>query len=105
MLRVIDERTLISGNVGLCRIGQLDINMKDKLAAAHKTIYSDEYLCSYKRNGQLETLGFKVIHPEEVDECIKRMHKRKRKKQILKYTPKFVIKTYHNIIKVLRLIK
>ena len=104
MLRVIDGRTLISGNVGLRRIGRLDINMKDKLAAAHKTIYSDEYLCSYnrlKRNGQLETLGFKVIHPEEVDECIKRMHKRKRKKQILKYTPKFVFNTYCNIKKVL----
>lgn len=115
MLRAIDGRTLISGNVGLCRIGRLDIKMKDKLIAARKTIYSDEYLCSYNRmkeKGQLESLKFKVIHPGEEEAFIRRIHKnvlnrrkRHRKDKILNYTPKFIFNAYHNIKKKLGLIQ
>ena len=115
MLRAIDKRTLISGNVGLCRIGRLDINMKEKLVAAHKTIYSNEYLCSYNRmkeKGQLESLNFKVIHPGEEEAFVHQVHKKNkdhkkllRKKRILKYTPKFVFKAYHNIKKKLGLLQ
>ena len=108
MLRVIDVRTMISGVVGLRRIEKADIKMKAKLAAAYDVIHSNEYLCSYNRlkeNGQLETLRFKVIHPGEEEAFIKGIHKRKRKNKILKHTPKFVFNTYHNIKKILGLLK
>ena len=108
MLFAIDKRIMNSGRYALFHITRLDIKVKDKLAYAHKVIHSDEYLRSYnrlKKNGQLETLGFKVFHPGEEDEYILRMHKRKRKNQILKYTPKFVFNTYHNIKKILGLLK
>lgn len=115
MLREIDRRTLISGYVGLCRIRRLDINMKDKLAAAHKTMNSDEYLRSYNRlkeNGQLETMDFEVIHPGEEEAFIgkeeafiHRIHKRHRKDRILNYTPRFIFNAYHNIKKKLGLIQ
>lgn len=107
MLRVIDGRTMISGIVGLYRIEQANIKMKAKLAAAHKVILSDEYLCSYNRlkeKGQLNTLKFKVIHPGEEVAFVKGIHKRKRKYKILKHTPQIVFKVYHSIKKTLRLI-
>ena len=106
MLRVIDGRTMISGIVGLYRIEQADIKMKTKLAAAHTAIHSDEYLWAYNRlkeNRQLETLKFKVIHPGEEEAFIQRMHKRKRKNRILKYTPKFAFKAFHNIKKTFKI--
>ena len=109
MLRSIDIRILLSGRLALSRIGCLDANMKTKLAAAHKTIFSNEYLLSYNRlkeEGQLETTHFKVIHPGEEEAflymCAKWARKRKkrqRKDKILKYTPKCVVKAYHKIKK------
>ena len=107
MLHAIDYRTMVAGVVGLNRIACLDIKLKEQLAAAHKVIYSDEYLCSYnrlKKKGQLETLNFEVIHPDEEEAYIKRMRNRRRKDRILKYTPKFIFKTYHRIKKELGLV-
>ena len=108
MLRAIDVRTLISGDVAIQRIARLGIKLKDKVAAAQKTIHSYEYLSSYNRlkdNGQLETLSYKVIHPGEEGEYIRSLHKRKRKESILKYTPEIIFKTFHNTKKMLGLIR
>ena len=107
MLRSIDGRILLSGRLALIRIARLNVNIKTKLTAAHKTIYSDEYLLSYNRlkeKNQLETMLFKVIHPGEEEaflyKCEKRAkdrRKRHRKVIILKYMPKCVLIVYHNI--------
>ena len=107
MQRAIDGRILYSGRLALIRTAHLNVNIKNKLAVAHKTIYCDEYLCSYNRlkeNGQLETISVNVIHPGEEDAFILQMHKKDRdlkklyfKKRILKHMPKFIIKAYHHI--------
>ena len=107
MLRVIDGRTMISGTVGLHRIGHANVKKRTKLAAARKVIHSDEYIRSYNRlkeNEQLETLKFKAIHPGEEAAFIKEIHKCKRKDRILKYTPKIVTKVCNKIKKILGLI-
>ena len=107
MLYAIDRRIMYTGRFAIFRISRLDINKKNMLAAAHKTIHSDEYLRSYyrlKEKGQLEMLKYKVFHPGEEEEYIKRKYIRKRKDRILKHTPRIVFKAYHNIKKSLGLI-
>jgi hypothetical protein len=107
MLYAIDRRIMYTGRFAIFRISRLDINKKNMLAAAHKTIHSDEYLRSYyrlKEKGQLEMLKYKVFHPGEEEEYIKRKYIRKRKDRILKHTPRIVFKAYHNIKKSLSLI-
>ena len=107
MLRSIDGRILLSGRLALIRIARLNADINTKLDAAHKTIYSDEYLRSYNRlkeNGQLETMNVEVIRPGEEEAFVRKINKDYQKERVLQYTPRPVFNVYHNIKKRLRLI-